>query len=95
MNLLSEIAIATYQSANDDLAFIHWRSWADGRSLYGGSGSLGALLDSSHGGLGSGCLRDAATASIVSASGLTTGFRDIFKGLIELGRHDDGREDGR
>lgn len=72
------------------------RSRADGGSLCRASGRvssrLGALLDSSNGRLGSGRLSTAA-ATVISASTLATGLGDVFKRLVELGRHDYG-EDG-
>lgn len=72
---------------------MYWRTRADGRSLSRASGrvssGLGALLDSPNGRLGSGRLSTAA-ATVVSASALATGLGDVFKRLVELGRHDYG-----
>lgn len=87
----------TDQSADDDLAFINWRGRADGRSLCRASGrisgGLRGLLDSSNGRLSSGRL-SAAAATIVSASTLATGLGNVFKRLVELGRHDSGGAKG-
>lgn len=79
-----------YQSADDDFALMHWGSRADGRSLCSASSRLGALLDSSHGRLGSSSLGSTAAATIVSAAALTAGLGDVLERLVELGRHDYG-----
>lgn len=76
----------TYQSTDDDFAFIHGGGRADGAALGSGPGRLGVFLHSTNGGFGCSSLGWAAAAAVCTTA-LATSLGDVLERLVKLGRH--------